>query len=325
MGTDDGPADRQPHAQSAGLCGVESLENALDMFRIDARSGIANRDEDAISLSPFGADQQLPRPCLDRAHCFDGVQYQVQDDLLQLNTIPLYGEQPLSKARMNQDPVLGDRASPQYDHLIDRVIETKAGLSRGRSPDVITDPVDDLSGSIGVGHDTGKRFPDLAQLGRLPVQKIHGRSGVVARGGDRLHDFVGQRGGLFSHDPEAIHVREIGLQLAQSLVLLLRALALRHIDVCTDNLDEVPARGENMMANCFNMFDGSIGEHDSEIDRVGSFLVQRLFSLVEHPASVAWMDPSAHGFAVRETLRRIKPPNSVTLLRPIENLCRSRI
>jgi hypothetical protein len=49
MGTDDGPADRQPYAQSAGLRGVESLENALDMFRIDAWPGIANRDEDATS------------------------------------------------------------------------------------------------------------------------------------------------------------------------------------------------------------------------------------------------------------------------------------
>ena len=37
MGIDDRPADRQPHPYSAGLGGVESLENALEMFRIDAR------------------------------------------------------------------------------------------------------------------------------------------------------------------------------------------------------------------------------------------------------------------------------------------------
>jgi hypothetical protein len=49
MGIDDGPADRQPHSHSAGLRGVESLENALDMLRIDARPGIANRDKDAFA------------------------------------------------------------------------------------------------------------------------------------------------------------------------------------------------------------------------------------------------------------------------------------
>jgi hypothetical protein len=160
MGIDDGPADRQPHPHSAGLRCVESLENALDMLRIDARPGIANRDEDAIRLRLLGADQQLSRPRLDRAHCFDCVQHQVQDDLLQLNTIPLYGKQPVRKAGLDQDLILGDCASPQYNYLIDRVIKIKAGPSRRRFPDVIADPVDDVSGSIGIAHDTGKRFPD---------------------------------------------------------------------------------------------------------------------------------------------------------------------
>src|SRR5215468_28780 len=41
MGIDDGPADRQPHSRSAGLCRVERLENALAVLRVDARSGIA--------------------------------------------------------------------------------------------------------------------------------------------------------------------------------------------------------------------------------------------------------------------------------------------
>jgi hypothetical protein len=62
VGTDDGPADRQPDPDPVGLRGVESLENALDMLRIDARRGIANRDEDAISLGLLGADRQLSRP-----------------------------------------------------------------------------------------------------------------------------------------------------------------------------------------------------------------------------------------------------------------------
>jgi hypothetical protein len=79
-----------------------------------------------------------------------------------------------------------------------------------------------------------------------------------------------------------------------------------------------------MMANCFKIFDCSIGYYDSELDRVVPFSTQCLLGLVEHAVSVVWMDPSPHGFAVREALRRIKPPDSVTLLRPIENFPRSR-
>jgi hypothetical protein len=127
-------------------------------------------------------------------------QHQIQDDLLQLNTISLYGEQSLRKAGLDRDAILGDCASPQYDHLIDRVIKIKAGLSRRRFPDVITDPDDDLSGSIGIAHEAGKRFPDVAPLGRLPIQEIQGRTSVVARGGDGLGNLVDQRGGLFSND-----------------------------------------------------------------------------------------------------------------------------
>src|ERR1700675_4340037 len=37
MGIDDGPADRQPHSHSARLRRVESLENAIERFRINAR------------------------------------------------------------------------------------------------------------------------------------------------------------------------------------------------------------------------------------------------------------------------------------------------
>jgi hypothetical protein len=55
---------------------------------------------------------------------------------------------------------------------------------------VITDPVDDISSSISIAHDAAERFPDLVQVRRLPVQKIQGRTGVVACRSYRLLDFV---------------------------------------------------------------------------------------------------------------------------------------
>jgi hypothetical protein len=75
MGFNDGSADRQANADSAGLGGVERLEYAFTVLRIDARSRIAYRDDDTIRLTLIGADQQLSCPRLDRRHCFDGIQY----------------------------------------------------------------------------------------------------------------------------------------------------------------------------------------------------------------------------------------------------------
>ena len=81
---------------------------------------------------------------------------------MQLNTIPLNGKHPLRKVGIYRDAILGDFASRQYNHFIDRLIEIKTILSRGRFLDVITDPVDDGSSSIGIAHDTVERLPDLA-------------------------------------------------------------------------------------------------------------------------------------------------------------------
>src|ERR1043166_6487758 len=54
---DDGPADWQPHAHSAALRGVKSLENALDLVRIDAPSRIAHCYEDAVGSVVRSADR----------------------------------------------------------------------------------------------------------------------------------------------------------------------------------------------------------------------------------------------------------------------------
>ena len=104
-------------------------------------------------------------------------------------------------------------------------------LSRRRFPDLITDATDDVSGSIGIAHDAAERLPDLTQVRRLPVQKIHGRTGVVARTGDRLRDFVRQRGSQFSHHAHAVHVGEIRLHLLQSRQRLRAILDVRQQNV----------------------------------------------------------------------------------------------
>ena len=80
-----------------------------------------------------------------------------------------------------------------------------------------------------------------------------------------------------------------------------------------------------MMADCFEIFDCSIGQYDSELARVVSFLAHCLLGLFVHPVSIVWMDPLPHTFRGRKALQRIKPPDSVTLLRPIENFRRSRV
>src|SRR5579864_827085 len=73
VGFDNRSADRQSHSYSARLGGVEGLENAIEMVRIESRSGIAHGHENATGLGLLAGYQQLSWAGLERAHGFDGV------------------------------------------------------------------------------------------------------------------------------------------------------------------------------------------------------------------------------------------------------------
>jgi len=73
-----------------------------------------------------------------------------------------------------------------------------------------------------------------------------------------------------------------------------------------------------MMARCRQIFDCPIGEHNFELARVIFLLAQRLLDLFPHP--VAIVDPLPQSIAARKALQRIKSPDPVTLVRPIEIL-----
>ncbi len=162
------------------------------MFWINPRAGIAHCNEDATSLLLLGNDRQLSHAVLNQAHCFDSVQDQVQNDLLDLDAIRLDMRQSLRKAGLDRDSIFDDCALRQRNHISDRMIKINTLLSWRSFLDVIPDTVKDLSGSIGIIHDAGERFPDLAQIWWASVQEVHGRTGIVARGSNRLRDFVSQ-------------------------------------------------------------------------------------------------------------------------------------
>ena len=76
------------------------------------------------------------------------------------------------------------------------------------------------------------------------------------------------------------------------------------------------------MVSCFDMFDRSIGQYDSELVRKASLFAHSAFDVFVHPVHVVWMDPLPHGFAVRNALQGIKPKEAGSLLGPIRNFSR---
>src|SRR5215831_21161848 len=189
MSVDDRAAYRQPHPCSTGLRGVKGIEDSIEMLRINAGPRIAYGYEGAC-LILLGADQQLSCPLLNRAHCFSRVQYQVQQDLLQLNAIPHNRKQSICKPSLDRNALPVDHALRQCNHFIGSRIEIKTLLSRRRLLDLITHPSDDVLSSVRVPYNASERFPSLIQAWRIHFQKAHPCTGVVASGRDRMQNFV---------------------------------------------------------------------------------------------------------------------------------------
>src|SRR5271167_4712939 len=87
MTLDDGPADRESDSHTVILGGVERFEEPVRSLRVKPDSRILYRQAHMIVFIPFSSNQQLPRTIVDRAHSVGCIPDQVQDDLLQLDTI----------------------------------------------------------------------------------------------------------------------------------------------------------------------------------------------------------------------------------------------
>src|SRR6266480_1629002 len=88
MSLNDGAADGEADTHAVAFRRVEGVEQLGHALRVDADAGIAHAHAHTIAVLVFGSDQQLPRPIVHGGHRIRGVADQVQDDLLELNTIP---------------------------------------------------------------------------------------------------------------------------------------------------------------------------------------------------------------------------------------------
>src|SRR5260370_42018016 len=73
-----------------------------------------------------------------------------------------------------------------------------------------------------------------------------------------------------------------------------------------------------MMGFCFQVFDCSIRQQDSEFLKEVSLLAQCLLDFFPQPFSIVWVNAFPHIVSAWKALQRIKPPDAVTLVRPIK-------
>src|SRR5882724_11743760 len=71
-----------------------------------------------------------------------------------------------------------------------------------------------------------------------------------------------------------------------------------------------------MMGVCFQVFDCSIRQQDSELLKEISLFAQRLLDFFPQPFLIVWVNASPHIVSAWRALQRIKSPDAVTLVPP---------
>src|SRR5579863_628471 len=90
--------------------------------------------------------------------------------------------------------------------------------------------------------------------------------GVNHRGGDRLLDLVSQGGGELAHHADPVYMREIGFELAQSLLRVVGALALGDVGDRAYEDQTLRVFGGPTMRRDAKKFDGPVGHQQAMVD-----------------------------------------------------------
>ena len=137
MGFDDRAADRKSEAQSVRLRRVEGLEE----IRLDSRrkpwTRVAYGDEDVARLGLARRDPQFARALAQAAHGLDGVQRQVEEDLLQFDPVAANGRQAFCKLGSHGNAVLDRFAAGELDQLANGGLDVGAAVARRRLLDFV--------------------------------------------------------------------------------------------------------------------------------------------------------------------------------------------
>ena len=79
---DNRAADRQPHAHAAGLCRVEWFKETRQSFGAQPGAGVSHPEAHRVRFRLAGSDEYLSGAISNRSHCLDGVENEIEDDLL---------------------------------------------------------------------------------------------------------------------------------------------------------------------------------------------------------------------------------------------------
>src|ERR1700730_1949710 len=241
VGFDDRAANRQSHAQTAGLCREEGGEEPVGILWLYTSARILYRHENLVSLL-LRSDQEVARAIRDSFHGLHAVHQQIDGNLLQLDPIPDHTNSRRRQLPPQRHAMLDQLTLYEEHNFIDHVIDIQPYLIRLGFPAQRANSQDHFPRTTAIGHHTDDRIVYLVQVGNIAVQEAQAGLSVRRDRRQGLIHLMDDRCCEFSKSRYASDVFELYLRLTQRLLSRI-ALNLRR-DVAADApIPEEPALG----------------------------------------------------------------------------------
>jgi len=170
VGLNDRAANREAHPHAIGFGREQRIEYPIGVLRIDSHPGIGYGHHDLIVLTGFGLHEQVARLLL-RGHRVDGVCDQVDEYLLQLNSVCSYVRQLPPRLRLNPYSVPLQIAVLQRQRFADDVVEIERCPVAAITPECRANGFDHRRRAMAVGDHTLQRYLDLFEIGSRAIKE----------------------------------------------------------------------------------------------------------------------------------------------------------
>src|SRR5258705_9225493 len=212
--------------------------------------------------------------------------------------------------------MLAQLSGGQRQHVAHDLIHTHEGFCGRSSLEQRWDSGQNLSAANAVPQNSLQGLSSFGQIWRIGCEPVQPRIGAGDNTGQRLVDFVGDRGCQLPHSRDSGNPLQFCPRLLQGRLTaadsLFGKLMFRDIHVRADVLNWLSARAEDGMSNNVDMSNGSVGSDYSELLVVVLPFMHCIKVLLAGPVTVLWMDPLKDHRTVRRRLLWIEAPNPVS-------------
>src|SRR4030095_5581409 len=211
----DSATYRQSHAHTVWFGRKESIKDTLEILGIEPLAGIAHRDNQIVRLILAAANGQFPFPFLAVRDCFRALDDQIQNHLLQLNSISAHERQTTGELAFQKNVALACFALGYCNNLDNNFVEINQIIPRRSLFHQRANSPDDLARPITVLDNTFNGLPRLNKI-RLGAPEPPQTSVTVCDyRSKRLVNLVCDRSGQFSKGHHTRYVRQFRPHLLQ--------------------------------------------------------------------------------------------------------------